>query len=174
MPTLSGLAWVSEFPTRTDTAALLPAFGGAVDRFISSLRAGGATVVISATLRPPERVHLMHYSYRVAHGGLPAANVPAMAGVDIAWVHPTAAASILAARQMVTGYGIVHAPSLTTRHAEGRAIDMTITGYTGKSFNDASNRSVRVDTAAQLNALGASFGVIKLPSDPPHWSDDGH
>jgi hypothetical protein len=25
-----------------------------------------------------------------------------------------------------------------------------------------------------LIAVGRSFGVVKLPSDPPHWSDDGH
>ncbi len=174
MPTLSGPAWVSEFPTRTDTAALLPAFCEAVDSFISALEAGGATVVVSATLRPPERAYLMHYAYRVAHGSLPAANVPAMAGVDIEWEHPTAAASIIAAKQMVTGYGIVFAPVLTSRHSEGRAIDMTITGYVGKTFNNASNQSVQVNNATQLNSLGASFGVIKLPSDPPHWSDDGH
>ena len=174
MPTLSGPAWVSEFPTRTDTAALLPAFAASVDRFINALEASGATVVISATLRPPERAYLMHYAYRVAHGGLPAASVPAMADVDINWVHPSAAASKVAAKQMVTGYGIVYAPALSSRHSEGRAIDMTITGHIGKTFNNASNQSVQVNNATQLHALGATFGVIKLPSDPPHWSDDGH
>jgi D-alanyl-D-alanine dipeptidase len=174
MPTLSGPGWVSEFPTRTDTAALLPAFGAAVDRFINALQAGGATVAISATLRPPERAYLMHYAYRIAHGGLPAASVPAMAGVDIAWAHPTAAASKLAAKQMVTGYGIVYAPALASRHSEGRAIDMTITGHIGRTFNNAENQPVQVNNATQLHALGASFGVIRLPSDPPHWSDDGH
>jgi hypothetical protein len=25
----------------------------------------------------------------------------------------------------------------------------------------------------QLVAVGAGYGVIKLVSDPPHWSDDG-
>jgi D-alanyl-D-alanine dipeptidase len=174
MPTLSGSAWVSEFPTRTDTAALLPAFGAAVNQFIGALQAGGATVVISATLRPPERAYLMHYAYRVAHGGLPAANVPAMAGVDIEWAHPSAAASKLAAKQMVTGYGIVYAPALASRHSEGRAIDITISGHIGRTFNDASNQPTSVANATQLHALGATFGVIKLPSDPPHWSDDGH
>ena len=27
---------------------------------------------------------------------------------------------------------------------------------------------------ARLQAVGRSFGVIKLVDDPPHWSDDGH
>lgn len=174
MAELSGSAWVNRFPTSSQTSDLLPAFGTAVDGFISSLEAGGATVVVSATLRPPERAYLMHYAYKIAHGGLPAANVPARAGVDIEWVHATAAASKIAAKQMVTGYGIVYAPALTSRHSEGRAIDMTITGHIGRTFNNNSSQPVLVNNAAQLHALGASFSVIKLASDPPHWSDDGH
>lgn len=174
MAELSGSAWVSRFPTSSKTSDLLTAFATSVDRFISSLQDGGATVAISATLRPPERAYLMHYAYKIAHGGLPAANVPAMEGVDIEWVHATAAASKIAAKQMVTGYGIVFAPVLTSRHSEGRAIDMTITGHIGLTFTDGSNQSVHVKNSTHLNALGATFGVIKLPSDPPHWSDDGH
>jgi hypothetical protein len=26
----------------------------------------------------------------------------------------------------------------------------------------------------ELIKVGATFGVMKLVSDPPHWSDDGH
>ena len=26
----------------------------------------------------------------------------------------------------------------------------------------------------ELIAVGATYGVFKLVSDPPHWSDDGH
>ena len=26
----------------------------------------------------------------------------------------------------------------------------------------------------ELIQVGKSFGVLKLASDPPHWSDDGH
>ena len=174
MAELSGSAWVRQFPTSTQTSDLLAAFGTAVDRFISSLRAGGATVVVSATLRPPERAYLMHYAYKIAHGGLPAANAPAMAEVDIEWAHATSTASKIGAKQMVTAYGIVFAPALTSRHSEGRAIDMAITGHIGQTFNDNANQPVQVNNAAQLKALGATFGVIKLPSDPPHWSDDGH
>jgi hypothetical protein len=25
-----------------------------------------------------------------------------------------------------------------------------------------------------LWAVGATYGVLKLPSDPPHWSSNGH
>ncbi len=29
------------------------------------------------------------------------------------------------------------------------------------------------DTNPDLLGIGAGYGVIKLVSDPPHWSDDG-
>ena len=181
MPTtLSGSSWVSRFPTGTTTQSLTPSFATAVNQFIASLRQGGATVSISATLRPPERAYLMHYCYKIARSGLAPATVPAMTGVDINWVHRDAkgnvdlTASRAAAAQMVSGYGIVYAPALVSRHSQGRAIDMNITNYLTKKFVDAKKVTVSVTSAAGLHALGATFGVIKLASDPPHWSDDGH
>ena len=174
MAELSGPAWVSRFPTSTSTADLVPAFRTAVDTFIAALEAGGASVSISATLRPPERAYLMHYAWKIGHQNFNAANVPAMDGVDIQWAHATAGASKVAANQMVSGYGIVFAPALTSRHSEGRAIDMTITSYVGKTFANAAGQATVVSSAAQLHALGAGYGVRKLASDPPHWSDDGH
>jgi hypothetical protein len=83
-------------------------------------------------------------------------------------------ASRAAAAQMVSGFGIVYAPALVSRHSQGRAIDMNVANYLKKIFVDANRVSTTVTTAAQLHALGATFGVIKLASDPPHWSDDGH
>ncbi|WCM87053.1 hypothetical protein [Acidovorax sp. NCPPB 3576] len=176
----SGSAWVARFPTSTSTSDLIASFRTKVDTFIAALEAGGASVSISATLRPPERAYLMHYAWRIARESLDAATVPAMAGVDIEWVHRGATGAVnagaarVAASQMVSGYGIVYAPALTSRHSEGRAIDMTITNYSGKAFKDATGTSTTVTTAAQLHALGATYGVYKLTSDPPHWSDDGH
>ncbi len=106
--------------------------------------------------------------------------VPAMDGVDIDWAHKKAtgeidiSASRVAAREMVSGYEIVYKPALSSNHTLGRAIDMTITGYVGKTFKNASNKSVKVNSASDLHTLGASYGVVKLASDPPHWSDNGH
>ena len=34
--------------------------------------------------------------------------------------------------------------------------------------------SPRSGANKQLQAVGAGYGVIKLKSDPPHWSSDGH
>jgi type VI secretion system secreted protein VgrG len=55
-----------------------------------------------------------------------------------------------------------------------RAIDMTISGFKGKTVLDANGKSVEIDGKNALHALGRTFGVIKLITDAPHWSDDGH
>ncbi|MCZ2439906.1 MAG: hypothetical protein LC119_07020, partial [Burkholderiales bacterium] len=123
---------------------------------------------------PAERAYLMHYAWKIAKQNLDASKVPAMPGVDIQWQHATPAASKLAASQMVADYGIVYAPVLTSRHSQRRAIDMTISNYSGKTFTGADGKATVVKTAADLHALGRGFGVHKLASDPPHWSDDGH
>jgi hypothetical protein len=51
---------------------------------------------------------------------------------------------------------------------------MTITGYEGKTVKDANDKDAVLSDETDLHALGATYGVIKLVSDPPHWSDDGH
>jgi hypothetical protein len=180
MPQLSGPIWVQRFPTSRSISDLTPNFASAVDNFVGTLQAGGATIKIAATLRPPERAYLMHYSWLVGRGKVDAEDVPEMAGVDIDWVHrdnrgrPSTTGSRNAALGMAGLYGIVYAPALTSRHTEGRAIDMTISGYANKTFDDADGTATRVRTASDLYALGATFGVIKLVADKPHWSDDGH
>src|SRR5207248_6948363 len=98
-----------------------------------ALQSSFAFVSIAATLRPAERVHLMHFAFAVAREGMDPATVPAKHGVDIQWVHPDVQgkadlpASKAFAEQMVRGYGIVFKPALTSRHTDGNAIDMTIT-----------------------------------------------
>jgi hypothetical protein len=103
-----------------------------------------------------------------------------MKGVDIDWVHIDAAgkidlaASRAAARAMMQAYVIRYPAALRSRHTERRAIDMTITGFKDKTVKDASGHDVSLAGAADLHGLGKTYGVIKLKSDPPHWSDDGH
>lgn len=180
MSMVSGTTWVQQFPTSASTAHLTADFAAAVNRFVTALRDADATVRISATLRPPERAYLMHYAWRIAQTQVDPASVPARTGVDIDWAHRNAAgqmqlgAARSAAAQMVTAYGLVYQPSLTSRHTEGRAIDMTITHYLNKTINQADGMPLLLQTAAHLHTLGASYGVNKLVSDPPHWSDDGH
>jgi D-alanyl-D-alanine dipeptidase len=171
---LSGAQWVSRFPTSTSTDDLVEPFRSNVRNFVAALTAAGASVRVSATLRPPERAYLMHYASRVSSGKLSADKVPARSGVNINWVHPTAADSIAAATDMVNGYGIVFPPALDSNHSRGTAIDMTITGIVGKSMNNASGNAVAIQSQNDLHEVGASYGVRKLISDPPHWSSDGH
>lgn len=177
-PVLSGPSWVARFPGSRSTADLNPTFGAAVDAFIAAMRAGGATVQVSATFRPPERAYLMHFCWQIA-GGLDERQVPPKQGVDINWAHPTHEESVAAARAMVQGYGMVHRAALTSRHTERRAVDMTITWNGDLAIRTAAGatRTIsslpRTGANMELHAVGLGYGVIKLVSDPPHWSEDG-
>jgi glycerophosphoryl diester phosphodiesterase len=144
------------------------------DAKLGSTTTAEGSVTVSATYWPAERAYLMHYSSRLSKGEITAASIPAMVGVNIEWVHATEAASTAAATAMVSGYGIAFPPALVSNHARRTAIDMTIRNMVGKSIVDAAGTSIGITRLSDLNAVGATFGVIKLASDPPHWSEDGH
>ncbi|MDQ2779976.1 MAG: hypothetical protein M3Y32_10510 [Pseudomonadota bacterium] len=165
---------MAQFPTSQSVDDLEPVFSGKVKLFIAAIQGAGGTVAIAATYRPAERAFLMHYCSKIARGEIKADKVPAMVGVDIDWVHDTPAESKSAASAMATGYGIVYPPALQSRHTARAAIDMTISGIVGKSIVNAQAKDVEIKTLRDLNAVGASYGVNKLLSDPPHWSDNGH
>lgn len=171
---LSGVAWVEEFPTSTSTADLSPSFRDAVNAFIAAIDAAGGSVSISATYRPPERAWLMHYAWDISKGTIQPDRVPSKPGVDIEWDHGDKKKSVNAASAMVRGYGIVHRPSLTTNHAGRTAIDMNVSGMMNKTITDKNGKKVTIKKASDLHAVGATYGVHKLVSDPPHWSADGH
>jgi hypothetical protein len=109
-----------------------------------------------------------------------------MPGVNIEWAHRDArgavdrAASQRAAEQMVRTYGMKHQAALVSRHTQGRGVDMSISWSSNLEIEDARGRRVvirttpRNGTNPQLWAVGRTYGVVKLPSDAPHWSDDGH
>lgn len=169
----SGASWVSKFPGSTSTDDLDPAFRDKVKKFLTAIAEAGGSVSIAATYRPRERAYLMHYSSKISRGDIDAAKVPTMAGVDIEWVHASEEASKRAASAMAKAFGIVYPPALISRHTERCAIDMTVNGIVGKKIKNASNEEVEIKKLSDLNAVGASYGVNKLVSDPPHWSDDG-
>ena len=184
---LSGAAWVARYPTSRSVDDLAQPFRGRVENFLAALRAAGASVSIAATLRPPNRAFLMHYSYVIAREGFDPARVPDRAGVAIRWVHtnaqgqPDIPASRRAAQQMVGGYQIVHRPALASRHTEGLAIDMNISWSGTLTIVDSRGHSVAIAGMprtgagnAELHAVGESYGVQKLRTDAPHWSSDGH
>jgi hypothetical protein len=183
----SGSAWAAQFATSTQTTDLVQPFRDDVDDFIDALRAGNATVNIAATLRPPERAHLMHYSYRISQDGLDPETVPEYQGVNICWTHRDAngtvdvPASTAAARAMVNAYGIQFPPALQSRHTQGRAIDMSVTWTGDLDIQAAGGATQTITTTPRtgagnvaLHGVGAGYGVLKLVADPPHWSDDGH
>jgi hypothetical protein len=184
---LSGTQWVPRFPTSRSVTDLVEPFRTDVERFISALRNAGAGVEISATLRPRERAYLMHYAYAIAREHLDPAHVPPSPGVNIRWLHtnpqgqPDLNASRVAAEQMVQSYGIVHRPALESQHVRGLAIDMNIYWLNNLVIVNGAGRRITITGTprngagnSDLHDVGASYGVYKLRSDPPHWSSDGH
>jgi hypothetical protein len=174
---ISGPDWVSQFPTSNSVDDLVEPFRDNVNRFLSALNDAGATVSIAATLRPPERAYLMHYSFLIARGGADPSSVPVMAGVDIQWAHDAAKS---AAEAMVQGYDIVFQPALASRHTQGLAIDMDIAWEGVLTITDANGVDTTVSALPRnggnsaLQAVANSYGVKKLATDAPHWSSDGH
>lgn len=180
---LSGATWwhahQAEFPNSSAVADLEPVFSGKVTRFVAALRGAGATVTVSATRRNKIRAYLMHHSWRVAHKELRPADVPAEPGCNILWDHGDDVRSRRAAQEMVDLFGIVFKPSLTSRHILGLAVDMSISWTGTLAIKDAQAKTVSLSSPrdgsnTSLHSLGAGYGVLKLLSDPPHWSDNGH
>lgn len=181
---LSGAAWwhanQARYTNSDKIADLIPDFAAKVQAFIDALRAGGAQVKVSSTRRNKVRAYLMHHSWVLAAGQEAASTIPPEAGCEIVWNHGDAAKSRQAAREMRDLFNIAYQPSLRSRHIEGKAIDMTITWAGDLTMRDGQGRMVAIppprtgDVNAALHRLGASYGVIKLVSDKPHWSTDGH
>jgi hypothetical protein len=182
---LSGSDWCAQFPTSTSVSDLEADFGGKVQKFIDALTAAGVPPNISATKRPEERAFLMHWSWRIVKDNYDAQTIPARDGVKINWWHGDAEKSKKAAQDMVDTYqtgGGKQAPSLTSRHIEGKAIDMD-TNWAGdltiKNADDSEAKITsepRTGANADLITVGATYGVIhftKAANDVPHWSTDG-
>ncbi|HVV28200.1 MAG TPA: hypothetical protein VHC40_09565 [Rhizomicrobium sp.] len=178
---MSGSQWCARFPESRSLDDLLPDFARRVRAFLAQLAHAGAVVSIADTWRAPERAYLMHWCCMIAKGGQDPDAVPPMTGVDIDWVcGGDRARARAAAAAMMKGYGIVFPAALASRHTQRRAVDMTIRWRGALDLRDAEGRAQAVTgtprngTHPGLVAVGASFGVMKLLSDPPHWSDDGH
>jgi hypothetical protein len=183
---LSGPKWVKRFPTSHSTSSLAEDFRPKCEAFLAALKAAGATVNIGATLRPPERAHLMRFAFLIHAGEIDPEDVPGKPGVDIDWVHRRAdgssdkARSRAAASAMVEAYAIAFEPSLTSLHIFGKAIDMSVSwsGTLKIKQRNGTTRAISSLPRSGLNTelweVGATYGVIKLPKDKPHWSSTGH
>ncbi len=171
----SGPQWCPRFPGSAAIEDLAQPFQNSVRSFIASLEGAGAAISIGATWRPSERAFLMHWCCMIASGEVQPADVPVLAGVDIDWTHAgDYTGARLAATAMKEGYGIAYPAALVSQHTKRQAIDMTVS-WKG-SIRVADARGIVHSCAAQADLwpIGASFGVIKLPADAPHWSVDGH
>lgn len=182
-PLLSGAGWwhahQARYPNSAKLGDLVSPFRERATAFVQALRSAGASVTISSTRRSKTRAHLMHYSWRVSRGEIAPKAVPAVKGCVITWDHGDLAKSRRGAREMADLFGIAFAPSLTSLHIDGRAIDMKIAWTGTLEIRDAEDKLVKLaaprsgDASTGLHAVGASYGVVKLASDPPHWSDNG-
>jgi hypothetical protein len=188
---LSGRGWAARFPISTTTRDLTAPFRGNVEHFLAALRQAGATFIISSTYRTPERGYLMHWCWRIVNQNVDPADVPAMTGVNINWVHEGRTAQearqrgIAAAKEMVVQFNIQRlgvAPALRSRHMLGFGIDMTIQWNGKLSITDAKGKVVVIESIPRsglnqhLHQVGATYGVIKYNRsgcDDPHWSDNG-
>lgn len=181
MAEFSGPQWCARFPGSKSLEDLDPAWRGKARAFVSAMERGGAVVSIEATLRPRERAYLMHWCWMIANLSQAPAAVPPIAGVGIDWTHGgDGKAARAAAAAMVDKYDLQVLPSLTSRHTAGRAVDMSITWSGRLSIRDYDGNVHYIltrpfdGTNPELVKVGASFGVVKLANDRPHWSDDGH
>lgn len=189
MATKSGKSWVAWADTHAKNSSsvddLEADFKTKAKAFIKALEDAGAAVKVSATRRSEKRAYLFHWSWKIALGKAKPSDATMMAGVDIEWDHGDAAKSKAAAKEMVNGFGLAVpprsnvAPSLTSNHIAGKAIDMTITWKGTIKVKKKDGKSVDVKFVPKANSntvlhtVGESYGVKKLKSDEPHWSHNG-
>ena len=180
----SGRYWVAwqkrYFPTSIKTSDLRGQFRTGVEAFIKALQAAGATVKIDETYRSKQAHYLFRWSYKIAKGTARPKDPPPFTGIHIQWDHGNLASSIRGAQEMVDGFEVVFEPGVTTRHFDGKAIDMKIT-WTKSPFrvqmangNFVEVPSVPAKFNTVLHYVGETYGVKKLKKDGPHWSEDGH
>lgn len=183
IPVPAGPEWCLRFPASAALTDLVQPFRKNATDFIAALRQAGASVSIAATYRPPERAYLMHFSCLIAgyrdaqqvfHQISPP-DVAPMKGVEIDWTcHGDAGAARSAAVAMVKAYGIQYPAALVSNHTRRLAVDMTIHFAGAILVRDGAGLKRAAAAQSDLWPIGASYGVHKLASDPPHWSADGH
>jgi peptidoglycan hydrolase-like protein with peptidoglycan-binding domain len=185
---LSGAGWwhanQDRYPNSVLISDLSPVFRDKAARFVNALRTAGANVVVGSTRRNASRAYLMHYCWQISQNSMSPAAVPIRPNCAINWDHGDLSASKKAAKDMAALFAMKHIASLESRHIQGEAIDMQIKWDGQIAVKDASGNRVILgkprsgeqnsgEQNAALHEIGKSYGVIKLLSDPPHWSSDG-
>jgi len=186
----SGKHWVtwanSNAKNSKDLNKLVNPFKTNLIAFKKALEDAGATIKISSTRRNAKRAYLFHWSWKIALKKCKPSEATAMTGVDILWDHDDDEKSIAGADEMVKGFGLAIppsskvAPSLTSNHIRGKAIDMTITWKKsinvkakGKTKKVAVTYMTNANLNTKLHEVGATYDVKKHKKDKPHWSYNG-
>ncbi|NJN48950.1 MAG: peptidoglycan-binding protein [Alkalinema sp. RL_2_19] len=176
---LSGPEWQQQYLFSDSLEDLTFPFRQYAQEFEQALKAAGAKIEMSNTYRPPQRAYLMHYSVKVADRWLRDVDVPPYPGVGIDWVHYNNELSVWWANKMAEAYDIAYPPALYSNHTIGRAIDWYIEWEGTLKIKNLSGQIVQIGAPRNsfdnslLWQVGATYGVYKLPADPPHWSFDG-
>jgi len=187
--TLSGIFWVTWANTfakaSTSVDDLAEPFRTNVKAFLKALQDAGATIDIGTTKRSDKRAYLFHWCWLIGLGRNKPSDATVMTGVDIEWDHGDPQKSKAGAREMIEHFGLVvppsstNPPALQSNHIAGQAIDMTLTwkGTITIKKKDGSPVPVPfmddVNKNTMLHSVGASYGVLKLATDEPHWSFNG-
>ena len=188
----SGKSWKAWADTHAKNSTsiddLESTFKANLKAFKKALEDAGATIEVESTLRSKKRAYLFHWAWRIVHDKTCKPSTPtAMSGVDIDWDHGDDAKSKAAAKEMVKAFGLAEppkstvAPSLTSNHIAGKAIDMNITWDKTKKLKVKKKDGKTVEVPwmsnpnlnTKLHEVGASYGVKKHTKDKPHWSHNG-
>jgi hypothetical protein len=168
---------------------------------VDQLRAQGAEVSVSSTVRRPERGYLMWGAFLLSRtesasdldrtvDRLDRANRDWGLDVPITWRPPVGWRAVReAAREMADTYEVVFATeqgARRSRHYGGRAVDLVAVDLPRRLVLEAPDGAVRafdlsgVDEPLDLSLtpevidwIEAHFGLRKLRSDHPHWDDAG-
>lgn len=203
---LLGPNWSARFVNPSDEAALFdvlkriaPKFSDRVKSLITQLRAQGAEVYLTSTVRKKERGYLMWGAFYLSRAEkdtvlnarqkeLQRLNKEWLLNIPIEWRHPGGNAKTReAARRMAEAYDVVYATrrgACCSDHYDGSAVDFVALGLPrvvklvapdgGKKTFDLSHPSEPRDlslTPSLVHWIEQHFNLEKLRSDYPHWND---
>ncbi len=174
-------------------------FAERVESLLRQLREQGAEVYLNSTVRARERGYLMWGAFELSRAQsegevaervakLRSANSQWRLFVPIQWLHPDGwRATREAAREMADSYEVVYASEQGARassHYTGEAVDLVAVGLprgVGLRGVDGAERRFDLSAPGQTRDLSLTpelidwverhFGLRKLVSDYPHWSD---
>ncbi len=177
-----------------------PGFADRIDELLGQLRAQGAEAVLASTVRHRERGYLMYGAFILSRASgadqvdarvakLERLNRAWGLDIPIAWRHPQGwRETVRRAEAMADAYNVVYASRSGARsslHYQGRAADFVALGLprrvTLRAPDGDARRTFDLSAPAAARDLNLTpsmvdwverhFGLRKLRSDYPHWTD---